>query len=78
MCKLKRFLPQNILRILYNSLIQPHLQYAVLSWGFKKDRLYKLQKKLIEFLHAVGIMPILNASSAQNWRYHENKIIEII
>ena len=31
MCKLKRFLPQNILRILYNSLILPHLQYCTLS-----------------------------------------------
>ena len=31
MCKLKRFLPQNILRILYNSLILPHLQYRILS-----------------------------------------------
>ena len=29
MCKLKRLLPQNILRILYNSLILPHLQYSI-------------------------------------------------
>ena len=33
MCKLKRFLPQNI------------LQYCILSWGFKSDRIFKLQKK---------------------------------
>ena len=45
MCKLKRFLPQNILKILYNSLILPHLQYCILSWGFKSDRIFKLQKR---------------------------------
>ena len=42
MYKLKRFLPQQVLRILYNSLILPHLQNCILSWGFKSDRLFKL------------------------------------
>ena len=67
MCKLKRFLPQQVLRILFNSLILPHLQYCLLSWGFKSDRLFKLQidslnskKEMSELLHAVSIMPILN------------------
>ena len=31
--QIKTILPQNILRILYDSLILPHLQYCVLSWG---------------------------------------------
>ena len=61
MCKLKRFLPPNILRILYNSLIQPRLQYCILSWGFKSDGIFKLQKELFELLHAVCIMPIRKA-----------------
>ena len=26
------------------SLILPHLQYCILSWGFKSDRIFKLQK----------------------------------
>ena len=43
--RLKRFLPQYILLLLYNSLILPHLQYAILCWGFKTSRLFKLQKR---------------------------------
>ena len=50
MCKLKRFLPQNILKILYNSLILPHLQYCILSWGFKSDRIFKLQKRAVRII----------------------------
>ena len=50
MCKLNWFLPQNILRILYNSLILPHLQYCVLSWGFKSDRIFKLQKRAVRII----------------------------
>ena len=50
MCKLKRFLPQNILKILYNSLILPHLQYCMLSWGFKSDRIFKLQKRAVRII----------------------------
>ena len=50
MCKLKRFLPQNILKILYNSLILPHLHYCILSWGFKSDRIFKLQKRNVRII----------------------------
>ena len=49
-CILKRFLPQNILKILYNSLILPHLQYCILSWGFKSDRIFKLQKRAVRII----------------------------
>ena len=50
MCKLKRFLPQNIMKFLYNSLILPHLQYCILSWGFKSDRIFKLQKRAVRII----------------------------
>ena len=50
MCRLKNFLPTDILRILYNSLILPHLQYSILSWGFKRGRLEKLQKRAIRII----------------------------
>ena len=50
MCRLKNFLPTDILRILYNSLILPHLQYSVLSWGFKMGRLDKLQKRAVRII----------------------------
>ena len=39
MCRLKNFLPLHVLRILYNSLILPHLQYGILIWGFCLGRL---------------------------------------
>ena len=47
MCRLKNFLPTHVLRILYNSLIPPHLQYSILAWGFRMGRLDKLQKRAI-------------------------------
>ena len=50
MCRLKNFLPTDILRILYNSLILPHLHYSVLSWGFKMGRLDKLQKRAVRII----------------------------
>ena len=45
MNRLKRYLPTKILRVLYNSLVLPHLQYAILSWGSKLSS--KLQKRAI-------------------------------
>ena len=34
--KLKRIIPQHILRLIYNSLIHPHLLYGLSLWGFKQ------------------------------------------
>ena len=46
--KLKRILPRHILRMLYNTLVLPHLQYGILCWGrYKTDRLFKLQKRAV-------------------------------
>ena len=42
--RMKRFLPQSILKMLYNSLILPHLNYGILAWGANPGRLVKLQK----------------------------------
>ena len=47
MNRLKRFLPTNILRLIYNSLILPYFQYSILTWGFKVGRLEKLQKRAV-------------------------------
>ena len=44
MKRLKHFLPQSILRTLYNSLILPHLTYGILLWGKQMKRINKLQK----------------------------------
>ena len=50
--KLKHFLPGYILKILYNSLILPHLTYGIMAWGNSKNspRLFRLQKKAIRVI----------------------------
>ena len=48
---LKRFLPHSILKILYNSLILPHLSYGILTWGSNPGRLVKLQKWAIRTIN---------------------------
>ena len=42
--RLKRFVPCGILKIIYNALIQPHLNYGILLWGRNSKRIHKLQK----------------------------------
>ncbi len=34
---------------IYNSLVLSHLNFGILLWGFKCDKLFKLPKKLLEF-----------------------------
>ena len=48
--RLKRFLPSTTLKLLYNSLILPHLQYGILSWGFEHSRVFKLQKRAMRII----------------------------
>ena len=49
--KLKYFLPLTVKLILYNSLILLHLHYGILmTWGYKCDRINKLQKKAIRIV----------------------------
>ena len=50
MNRLKRFLPTNILRLIYNSLILPYFQYSILTRGFKVGRLEKLQKRAVRII----------------------------
>ena len=50
MNRLKRFLPIEIMRVIYNSLVLPHFQYSILNWGFKVSRLAKLQKKAVRIV----------------------------
>ena len=48
--KLKHYLASNVLKTLYESLILPHINYALLAWGFNSTRIYQLQKKAIRIL----------------------------
>ena len=45
--KLKRFLPRNILVMIYNTLIQSHINFGILLWGQDPQRLVTMQKKAI-------------------------------
>ena len=42
--RLKRFLPCDIHKTIYNALIQPHLNFGILLWGNNIKRILKLQK----------------------------------
>ena len=48
--RLKHTLPHTALKLLYNSLILPHLQYGILLWGFKHNRIFKLQKRAMRII----------------------------
>ena len=45
--KLKHYLPPYILRMLYFSMVNAHLNYGILVWGFVPTRLIKIQKRTI-------------------------------
>ena len=48
--KLKHSFPLRILRLIYNSLIHPHLIYGLYLWGFNPKRLTILQKRAVRIL----------------------------
>ena len=48
--KLKSLLPLYILKILYNSLILPHILYGILVWGTNINEPFKLQKKAVRVI----------------------------
>ena len=48
--KLKYILPTQIKVLLYNTLLLPHINYCILSWGYKCDRITKIQKRAIRLI----------------------------
>ena len=48
--RLKRYLPGNILRTLYWSMVQSRLTYCILAWGFNYQRLVKIQKLVMRII----------------------------
>ena len=48
--RLKRYIPGNILRTLYCSMVQSRLTYCILAWGFNYQRLVKIQKWVIRII----------------------------
>ena len=50
--KLKYVFPKKVLHSIYNSLIMPHLNYSLLAWGIKSNKIELLQKKAIRVLYS--------------------------
>jgi exonuclease III len=50
LCKLKHFLPQNTLKLIYDSLIHCKIKYGILVWGENSNRIMNLQKKAIRII----------------------------
>ncbi len=49
--RLKHFLPTQTKVLIYNSLlVLPHLNFGILIWGFKCEKVTKLQKRVIRIL----------------------------
>ena len=48
--KLKNYFPPLILKLMYNSMILPHLTFGITVWGFHCDRLFKLQKRAVRII----------------------------
>ena len=44
---LKRYLLLSVLKIMYDSLILPHIQFGITCWGFEWGRLAKLEKRAV-------------------------------
>ena len=55
LCKLKHFLPSYILKMIYCSLVLPHLQYCTLIWAntysTKLNKIRMLQKKAVRIIN---------------------------
>ena len=73
MNRLEGFLPQNILRTIYNSLILPHFNYSILVWEFKSSRISKLRKRDVRMIscnrydvHAEPLFKSLNLLKAED------------
>ena len=47
---LKRFIPSDVLKIIYNTLILPHINYGLLAWGHQSSKTFYLQKKAVRIL----------------------------
>ena len=43
--RLKNIFPKNILVLIYQTIINSHLNYGILAWGFNLSRISKLQKR---------------------------------
>ena len=50
MTRLRHTVPIDVLLLLYNSLVLPHINYSLLVWGHNPFRITKLQKKCLRII----------------------------
>ncbi len=48
--RLKRFLPIQTKVLIYNSLVISNLNFGILLWSFKCDKVFKVQIKIVRIL----------------------------
>ena len=48
--RLRHSLPFDVILLLYNSLILPHMNYGLLAWGHQHDKISLLQKKITRII----------------------------
>ena len=70
MNKIKNSVPISVLKIIYNSLILPHINYGLKCWGFCGERILKLQKR------AVRIMTLSHYRGHSNPLFKKTKYFE--
>ena len=58
--KLKHFFPIFTLKTLYDSLIVPHYNYEILTWGYDMNQNLNCIKSMSELLQIQNLMHILN------------------
>ena len=47
---LERYLPFSAMKFMYDSLILSHLQFGITNWGFERERISKLQKRVLRIM----------------------------
>ena len=55
MNRIKKSIPQQILNLMYNSLILPHIYFCITAWGFKCNRIFTLQKKALRIITKIKL-----------------------
>ena len=71
MKKIKRFAPPQVMKILYQSLILPHLNYGIKAWGFAHSKVFNIQKK------AIRIMTNRKVNSHTDPIFRDEKLLKV-
>ena len=82
LCKIKHFVPPFTLQTIYSSLIMPYLNYGLIVWSTKVEKLIDLQKRAIRvisiakynahtepLLKKLGILKVTDLSALQELKF---------